>query len=433
MTARSAAGPAVVLVDDVAGGAAPLLCHRPAVDWLLDTVEALSPATLTVVAAADGPPAVADAQTVCDRIARRPHLSRLLRASGSGAPVSATLVLPCSLPLLRPATLRSPGAREAVVLASVRHRQWWEERTSAAGPIAILVAGTVDDVSALAAPTTAGGRDPARSARRRLAATGARVRTSRIDGVEALCVNDPVDRARAETALYARIAAGWLERGVEIEDPATTRIDATVRIGAGARIRPHTELVGDTAIGSGSVIGPLTTVRDSRVGERSQVHYSVCQDVEIGEGTNVGPFTWLRSGTRLGARCRAGAFVELADSVVGEGTSVPHLAGLFSADVGRDCNFGSMSGPANFDGVRKHRTRIGDSVSIGSGSILVAPVSIGNRAHTAAGTIISEDVPDGALAIARTPQRNVTGWATRKGDGRPVPHGAATASPDVTQ
>jgi bifunctional UDP-N-acetylglucosamine pyrophosphorylase / glucosamine-1-phosphate N-acetyltransferase len=214
---------------------------------------------------------------------------------------------------------------------------------------------------------------------------------------------------------------GWLDRGVTIEDPATTRIDATVRIGAGARIRPHTELVGDTVVGPDSSIGPMTSVRNCRVGERSQVRYSVCQDVEIGDDVNVGPFTWLRSGTRLGDRCRAGAFVELADSVVGDGTSVPHLAGLFSADVGRDCNFGSMSGPANFDGVRKHRTRIGDDVSIGSGSILVAPVSIGDRSQTAAGSVISEDVPDGALAIARTQQRNVTGWADR--------HAGTTSSP----
>jgi bifunctional UDP-N-acetylglucosamine pyrophosphorylase / glucosamine-1-phosphate N-acetyltransferase len=233
----------------------------------------------------------------------------------------------------------------------------------------------------------------------------------RVSGVEALWLGDPAERAEIERALYARIAAQWQARGVVIEDPATTRIDATVRIECGARIRPQTELVGQTVVGRGSRVGPVSSIRDSVIGADCLVHYAVCQDAEIGDGANVGPYTWLRSGTKLGPGCRAGAYVELADSVVGAGTSIPHLAGLFGADVGRNCNFGSMSGPANFDGVQKHRTRIGDDVSIGSCTILVAPVSIGDGASTAAGTVITEDVPSGALGVARVPQRNVTGWA----------------------
>jgi serine acetyltransferase len=386
--------PGIVLVDDIAEGPAHL-CGRLAVDWLLDTIEALSP---VVVEADSGP--------VRDRIALRPALR-------SGVPGSTTLVLPCSVPLLRPATLRRiveslpAGAPTAVLVELAGPAPWWADEPRSAGPAVVAVTGV--DFTVVAGD--------AASIARRLATAGSLVQTSRLDGVEALCLNDPADRVAAENALYERIVAGWLARGVVVEDPATTRIDFGVRIGAGSRIRPHTELIGETVIGRGSRIGPTTTVRDSRVGDDCLVHYSVCQNVEIGNGANIGPFAWLRSGTTLGDRCRAGAFVELSDSVIGDGTEIPHLAGLFSADVGRNCNVASMSGSLNYNGGQKRRTHIGDDVSIGSGSILIAPVSIGDGAETAAGSVITEDVPDGALGIARTPQRNVTGWASTR---RPV-------------
>jgi serine acetyltransferase len=392
---------AVVLVNDVAtGSAAPDLCRRPAVDWLLDTVEALSPDTLAIAGTDTGP--------LRDRIAQRPVLDALAAVAGT-AVGAVTLVLPCSVPLVRPATLRrvidslaggAPG--RAAVLELAPPAPWWAERDGATRPAVVAAAGTIGiPVAELTAITVT----------RHLTAAGKRVRTGRVTGVEALSINDPGERVHAENALYERIAAGWLARGVIVEDPVTTRIDATVHIGEGARIRPNTELLGETVIGPGSRIGPMTTVRDSHVGARCQIQYAVCQDVEIGDDAMVGPFSWLRSGTRLGARCRAGAFVELADSAVGEGTSIPHLGGLFSADVGRNCNIAGMSAPANFDGQEKHRVRIGDGVLIGAGNILVAPVTIGDGAATAAGSVITEDVPDGALGMARAPQRTIAGWA----------------------
>jgi bifunctional UDP-N-acetylglucosamine pyrophosphorylase/glucosamine-1-phosphate N-acetyltransferase len=406
----------IVLVDDVTTPG-PYLCGRRVADWLLDTVEALSPVSLE-----------ADSGPLRDRIALRPALDRALRM---GRACDTTLVLPLSAPLLRPATLRrlvsslaagssaaaasaaaaSAAAASAVVASAVvaelvRPVPWWAE-SAAAGPAVFAVAGP-PALARVGIPAAC--IDPA-LAGQRLAAAGVRVSTIRVDGVETLWLNDPADRVAAANALYARIAAGWLARGVVIEDPATTRIDSGVRIGAGARIRANTELVGDTAIGARSVVGPTTTVRDSRVGEDCQVHYSVCQDIEVGDGANIGPFAWLRSGSSLGDRCRAGAFVEVADSVVGAGTEIPHLAGLFSADVGRNCNVASMSGSLNYNGGQKRRTRIGDDVSIGSGSILIAPISIGDKAETAAGSVITEDVPSGALAVSRTPQRNITGWS----------------------
>jgi bifunctional UDP-N-acetylglucosamine pyrophosphorylase/glucosamine-1-phosphate N-acetyltransferase len=406
------------------GEALPHLCHRPAVDWMLDGVEALAPAVLMVT----GP----GADAVRERIALRPELKRC-RTDGGAEPDQVTLVLPGSIPLLRPKTLRrvvaalaaEPPVR-AALLTPARPVPWWAEYAATDGPVALAVAGPhgldADELAALG--TAAAGGDRA-GARRRLEAAGARVRTVRLRGVDALRLTDPADRVKAENALYRRVAAGWQAAGVLVDDPATTRIDADVHIGAGARIRPFTELLGATVIGPGSRIGPSTTVRDSRVGADCEVWYSICQDVEIGDGANIGPFSWLRSGTRLDARCRVGSFVEVADSVVGEGTAIPHLSGILTADVGRDCNVGGMSGFANFDGVRKQRSRVGDNVRIGANTIMVSPISIGDGAATAAGSIITRDVPDGALATSRGPQRTVAGWAARDRTG---PAAAAAAS-----
>jgi bifunctional UDP-N-acetylglucosamine pyrophosphorylase/glucosamine-1-phosphate N-acetyltransferase len=304
------------------------------------------------------------------------------------------------------------------VVELTRPAPWWAESADAGGrggPLLLAVAGSIG-LSAAELADAASART-AEDVCERLP-VGTRVRTLTLSGVESLSVAEPTSRVAAEKALYARIAADWLDRGVVIEDPASTRIDAGVTIGAGARIRPNTVIAGDTHIGGGSTVGPTTTIVDSRVGQDCLVHYSVCTEVEIGDGANVGPFTWLRSGSSLGDRCRAGAFVEIADSVVGDGTEVPHLAGLFSADVGRDCNIASMAGSLNYNGGVKRRTRIGDEVSIGSGSILLAPVSIGDRAETAAGSVITEDVPTEALGLARAPQRNVAGWARLRGRAR---------------
>jgi acetyltransferase-like isoleucine patch superfamily enzyme len=355
---RAGAGPiGVVLVADVDGD--PVLCGRPAVDWLLDTVEELDPVFVAVTG---------DDTSVRERIALRPSLREALHARRPDE--AGVVVLPCSAPLIRPATVRRAWKPNTTVTVDlVREAPWWADEP----------------------PAPPSG--------------------FRVTGVEALSVNDPADRVAASNALYRYLAACWLAKGVLIEDPATTRIDATVHIGPGVRIRPYTELIGTTVVGRGSCIGPTTTIRECRVGEDCEIEYSVCQYVQIGDRNHVGPYAWLRSGTQLGADCRAGAFVELADSVVGDGTSIPHLGGLFSADVGRNCNIAGMSAPANTNNGVKNRVRIGDGVSIGAANVLVAPVSLGDGSCTAAGTILTEDVPAGALAMSRGQQRNVLGWA----------------------
>jgi bifunctional UDP-N-acetylglucosamine pyrophosphorylase / glucosamine-1-phosphate N-acetyltransferase len=397
----------VLLVEDVTGE--PSLCGRPAVDWLLDTVAALGPDVVTGESAGSR-----------ERIAAHPGLA------GVGYPPAGdrcTLALRCSMPLVGLATLRralrevradGSVAAGTVVVEAVANEPWWADRPGVARPADVVALALAGDPGwpAVRMPGRPGG-------------AGVAVRIAVGSPVESLSLNLPAERVRAENALYQRIAAGWLASGVRIDDPARTRIDAGVRIGAGAHIHPDTELIGDTVIGPDSHVGPATTIRDSRIGAGCLVQYSVCQHVEVGDHANIGPYCWLRSGSRLGARGRAGAFVEIADSVVGEDSSIPHLGGLIGADVGRGCNVAGLSGPANFDGVRKHRVRLGDHVSIGAGTILVAPLSLGDGAQTAAGSVITKDVPSGALAAARTEQRNFAGWTQEHRPGSAAARAAA--------
>ncbi len=418
---------AVIVVNDVgsevgsgpAGGPQPpSLCGRSAIDWLLDTVETLAPVALTVAGPGDDP--------VRERIALRPALAGL-DADRWDRTDRVTVVLPASVPLLRAATIRrvaaaltadADAAGVAAVLVPDRPAPWWAEHSSPGGPVALAVAGPhpyePDELAAIATAVAGSAGERRAVARRRLESTGTRVRTVRLRDVDALRLTDPSERVAAENALYLRIAAGWLAAGVVIEDPATTRIDAGVRIGTGSRIRPFTQLVGATVIGAGSRIGPTTTVQDARLGADCDVRYSVCQDVEVGDHANIGPFTWLRSGTRLAGQCRAGAFVELANTTVGDGTAIPHLSVLSMADIGRDCNISGLTGFANYDGVRKDRSRVGDNVFVGGHNMVIAPVSIGDGAVTAGGSTITEDVPADALAVGRARQHTIPGWAARR-------------------
>jgi bifunctional UDP-N-acetylglucosamine pyrophosphorylase / glucosamine-1-phosphate N-acetyltransferase len=412
-------------------GAAPALCGRHPARWLLDTARALGPDELVLTgpgagAVGDLAPAVGDlAPAVGDLAPAVGDLAAAPGFAGGPAPGPVTLVLPCAVPLVQPSTLRRMLARltaaaspaTAVVLAATREAPWWDEPAGPPGygdrpaPVAVGPAPLADAalLDALAGATAAG-------ATALLTAAGHTVAREPAGTVESLCLLDPGERARAERALYQRVAARWLAAGVLIDDPDTTRIDAGVRLAAGVRVGGHTELLGETVVGPGSRIGPATTLRDCHVGAGCHIRYSVCEQVEIGDETNVGPYCWLRSGSRLGPRTRAGCFVEIADTVLGAGTVVPHMAGLMSADIGEGCNIAGLSGSANFDGVRKQRVRLGDGVSIGAANILVAPVTIGDGARTAAGSVITEDVPGGALGIARAEQRNFLGWAARRPD-----------------
>jgi bifunctional UDP-N-acetylglucosamine pyrophosphorylase / glucosamine-1-phosphate N-acetyltransferase len=227
-------------------------------------------------------------------------------------------------------------------------------------------------------------------------------------------VNNRVDLATVEAEARRRILEAHMLAGVTVVDPGSTWIDAGVEVAADARIEPGTSLRGATAIGAGSVVGPLTTLIDSRLGENVAVPHSYLVECEVLDGCNVGPFAYLRPGAHLEQGAKAGTFVEIKNSRIGAGAKVPHLAYVGDADVGPGSNLGAGTITANYDGFRKHRTTIGSDVRIGVDTMLIAPVQVGDAAYTGAGAVIKEDVPEGALSVSENDQRNIEGYAADK-------------------
>ena len=234
------------------------------------------------------------------------------------------------------------------------------------------------------------------------------------DFTEILGVNDRLQLAESAALLRDRINEHWMLAGVTIVDPTTTWIDATASISPDVTIHPGSAIYGKTSIASGAIIGPRTTLTDCQVKEGASVLESIATDTVIGEGSTVGPFTFLRAGTVLGDATKAGAFVEMKNAVVGTGSKVPHLSYVGDATIGEGTNIGAATIFVNYDGVDKHHTTVGDHVRIGSDSMLIAPITIGDGAYTAAGSVITEDVPAGAIGVGRAKQRNVLGWVMRK-------------------
>ena len=234
------------------------------------------------------------------------------------------------------------------------------------------------------------------------------------DFTEILGVNDRVQLAESAALLRDRINDHWMREGVTIIDPTTTWIDATATLAKDVTLHPGSAILGLTTIASGAVIGPRTTLTNCVVKEGASVLESIATDTVIGEASTVGPFTYLRSGTVLGDSTKAGAFVEMKNSTLGTGSKVPHLSYVGDATIGQGSNIGAATIFVNYDGVDKHHTTVGDHVRIGSDTMLVAPVSIGDGAYTAAGSVITEDVPAGAIGVGRAKQRNVLDWVLRK-------------------
>jgi bifunctional UDP-N-acetylglucosamine pyrophosphorylase / glucosamine-1-phosphate N-acetyltransferase len=229
----------------------------------------------------------------------------------------------------------------------------------------------------------------------------------------ALGINDRVGLMQAEQLAQRRILERHARAGVTFLQPDTTRVEAGVTIGQDTTVGPGTSLLGATAIGAGCEIGPHSTIRDATVGDGATVVQSHVHEAEVGHRTVVGPFAHLRPGTVIRAGAKVGTFVEIKNSEIGAGAKVPHLSYVGDADVGDGANLGASTITANYDGREKHRTKLGKSVKTGVHTSLVAPLDIGDRAYTGAGSAITEDVPDGALGIARAKQRNVEGYADR--------------------
>ncbi len=247
------------------------------------------------------------------------------------------------------------------------------------------------------------------------------------DAGAALGVNDRVQLSEAGRILNARTVRRWQLEGVTVVDPATTWIDVDAVLAPDVTVLPNTHILGATAVATGAVIGPDTSLVDCEVGERATVKRTDATLAVIGDDATVGPWSYLRAGTRLDAHGKIGTFVETKNSTIGEGSKVPHLSYVGDTDIGRGVNLGAGAITANYDDMTKHRTEIGDEVHSGSHNVFVAPVRIGDGAKTGAGAVIRKDVPAGALALTVAPQRNVEGWVEKNRPGTGAAHAAAAA------
>ena len=230
------------------------------------------------------------------------------------------------------------------------------------------------------------------------------------DDREILGINDRRQLAIADRVLQSRIVDRWMAAGVTMLDPDSITIDDTVGIGVDTIVEPQTHLRGNTTIGSGCRIGPGSLIENSQVGDNVTLMYSVVVDSSIGHDANIGPFAHIRQQAQVGAACRVGNFVEVKKSSLGDNTNVAHLSYLGDATIGTQVNIGAGTITVNYDGKHKHQTTIGNFTRIGSNNTLVAPLNIGAKVTTAAGSTIVTDVPDDCLAIARSHQTIKPGW-----------------------
>lgn len=248
------------------------------------------------------------------------------------------------------------------------------------------------------------------------------------DHREILGINNRVQLAEARRLLNARLLEAAMLQGVTVVDPATTLVDATVTFERDAIVHPGTQLLGATHIAEDAEVGPNTRLKDTTVHSGARVDNTVADGAEIGPKAVVGPFAYLRPGTRLGTKSKIGAYVEAKNSTIGEGTKVPHLSYVGDATIGDYTNIGAASVFVNYDGEKKHHTTIGSHCRTGSDNMFVAPVTVGDGAYTAAGSVITKDVPAGSLAVARGQQRNIEGWVARKRPGSAAAQAAQAAT-----
>jgi bifunctional UDP-N-acetylglucosamine pyrophosphorylase/glucosamine-1-phosphate N-acetyltransferase len=243
---------------------------------------------------------------------------------------------------------------------------------------------------------------------------GERIAAITVDTGGVMGLNSRGGLAAVTRVVRERINARHMANGVTLLDPATAYIDIGVTIGPDTTIGPNTTIEGDTTIGRNGRIGPNVQIRDAHIGEGAIVRFAVIEEARLARNVTVGPFARIRPGTTLANNVIVGSYVEVKNSEIGQDSKVPHLSYVGDATVGKRTNIGAANVTANWDGYKKYRTTIGDDVRTGSDTIMVAPVSLGDGAMTGAGSVISKDVPAGALAVERTEQRIVEGYRKRK-------------------
>lgn len=247
-----------------------------------------------------------------------------------------------------------------------------------------------------------------------LVADGHAVGAVTVPAEEGIGVNTQGQLAGVAGVLRRRMNERLLDSGVWMLDPDRVYLDADVTIEPGAKLHPETYLFGSTSVAAGAEVGPNVELTDTVVAEGARVRQCVAVQAHIGANALVGPFAYLRPGAVLREGAKVGTFVEVKNSEVGEGSKVPHLSYIGDTTIGTRSNIGAGTVTVNYDGYEKHRTVIGDNVRIGSDTMLIAPVTVGDDAFTAAGSVVTQDVPEGALAVERGTQKNVGGYAEKR-------------------
>ena len=223
-------------------------------------------------------------------------------------------------------------------------------------------------------------------------------------------INDRLQLSAAYDILQSRIKDDWMRAGVTMIDPSSITIDEDVELEPDVILEPQTHLRGNTTIATGSRIGPGTTIENSKIGSNVKVLYSVVSDAEIAANTRIGPYAHLRGGAKLGESCRVGNFVEIKKTTIGDHTNMAHLSYLGDATLGDRVNIGAGTITANYDGKQKHSTVIKQGTKTGSNSVLVAPITLGENVTVAAGSVVTQDVNDNALVVARSRQKEISDW-----------------------
>jgi bifunctional UDP-N-acetylglucosamine pyrophosphorylase/glucosamine-1-phosphate N-acetyltransferase len=216
---------------------------------------------------------------------------------------------------------------------------------------------------------------------------------------EVIGVNNRVQLAEAETAIRRRVARHWMTEGVTLLDPATAYIDEDARIEPDTVIYPNTHVLGQTIIGAECEIGPNSVIRNSKIGAHCRVKSSFVEESTLEDHVEIGPFGHLRSGAHLGAHVHMGNYGEVKNSRLGAYTRMGHFSYIGDSEIGEDVNIGAGVVTVNYDGERKHKTTIGDHAFIGSDSMLIAPLNVAQNARTAAGSVVTKDVPEGKIAV----------------------------------
>jgi bifunctional UDP-N-acetylglucosamine pyrophosphorylase/glucosamine-1-phosphate N-acetyltransferase len=386
------------------------------------------------------------------------HATRIGLEAAGRFDAGTVLVAPGDAPLLRPETLRalvdlheSSGAG-ATMLTSVvddpsgygrvlredsgavrevvEHRDATPEQLAvqevSAGVFAFDAALLADALSRLTS-ANAQGEQYLPEVLSILRSEGKLVQALLADAAETAGVNDRVQLSDANRIANGRILDALMRSGVTVVDPASTWVDGSVVVEPDATLWPGTYLRGATVVGAGSSIGPEVTLQDTVVGVGAVIQRATCISAIVGDRATVGPYAYLRPKSELASDVHIGTFVEVKASDIGPGSKVPHLTYVGDASIGEDTNIGASSVFVNYDGVSKHRSRIGSHVRSGSDVMFVAPVAVGDGAYTAAGSVITQDVPPGAMAVARAQQRNIEGWVLRRRAGTPAADAASAA------